>query len=120
MKGLAAAALLTLFSSNVRSAPPPGIAINPELHAWFERQHNLNNGWCCNLADGHILEEEEWRVVGNNYEVFIRNQWVKIDSELLRRDPLSDPNPTGKAIVWYAILGENRLQIYCFASGTKS
>lgn len=111
------ALILTLIFGTARAAPPPGVLIDPSLHAWFERQHNLRGGWCCNEADGHILEDDEWRTAGDHYEVLIGKKWHAVDRQSLRAGA-DDPNPTGKAIAWYVTWGEDGASVFCFAPGT--
>lgn len=100
-------------------APPPGVTIDPALHEWFERQVNQNHGDCCKLADGHILEQEDTRIVDGHYEVRIENYWYPIQPYMMRLAAMDDPNPTGKPIVWYSRIDEMGVyyQIYCFAPG---
>lgn len=85
-------------------------------HYWFEHQYSVHGEWCCNVADGHILEDEDWRAVGGEYTARIEGQWHPIPAFALR-DPAGGPNPTGKAIVWYLLVGDH-LTIFCFAPGT--
>ena len=124
MKRGAIALLLAALPVITAKADPPGnIDIDPALHAWFERQHNLRGGWCCNLGDGHIIEDTEWKTSESGYQVLIAGKWYKVDSDTLRRSD-GDPNPTGKAIVWYRGYGNRDgdfawVTIYCFAPGTE-
>ena len=105
----------SLMAWTALAAPPPGVEIDPALHAWFERQHNVNGGWCCDLGDGHILDDADWRAITGSYEVRIQGVWHTIPVSVMR-DPGNDPNPTGKAIVWYRAFGP-AVTIYCFAPG---
>lgn len=112
---LAAAIGLLFIQQPAYPAPPPGLAPNPELHAWFERQHNVSGAWCCDISDGHILNDEEWRMTGDHYEALILGRWYPIQPDQLRRD-MNDPNPTGSAVVWYLVI-EMGVTIFCFAPG---
>jgi hypothetical protein len=94
-------------------APPPNP--DPVLHQWFETQHSVAGAWCCDVADGYILADKDWRQAGDHYEVRIEGQWYPIPADALR-DPHGGPNPTGQAIVWYTGAG-SYLRIYCFAPG---
>jgi len=57
------------------AASPPDTDLNGSLHAWFEHQHSVAGAWCCNVADGHILVESDWRTTGSHYEVWIDHAW---------------------------------------------
>jgi len=97
------------------AAPPPSTDLNSPMHAWFERQHSVAGQWCCDIADGHILSESDWRASGGGFEVRINGRWVPVPSHALR-DPAGGPNPTGNAIVWYSVSGDLPT-IFCFAPG---
>lgn len=111
-------------------APPPGAQIDPALHAWFERQYSRDGSWCCNVSDGHILDESDWRIsdaflfgMVPYYEVQIGGKWYPIDEKKIHVNAENDPNPTGHAIVWYAISDDpfmtGQVIIFCFAPGTS-
>jgi len=96
--------------------PPPGTDLDSPLHKWFETQHNAQGGWCCQLADGKILESDEWRITDSGtYQVFIVGNWQDIQPYMYR-NPIGGPNPTGKAIVWYRII-DSGITIFCFTPG---
>lgn len=69
--------------------------------------------WCCNVADGHALDDADRRAAGASYEVRIAGTWHPVANDALR-DPVGGANPTGHAIVWY--VGDPP-HIYCFAPG---
>lgn len=110
--GTGMVAVLALLAGVARAEPPPGTDLDGPLHAWFERQHNVNGGWCCDLGDGEILPDDAWRITTNGYEVMLGGAWHDIPPHALR-DTAGGPNPTGKAILWHR--GE---LIFCFAPGT--
>lgn len=110
-----AVVLAALLANAALAKPPPGVPIDPELHAWFERQHSASGAWCCDISDGHMLADSEWRVVAEHYEVFIQGEWMGVGPSQLR-DPAGGPNPTGQAVVWYTV-GRYGVRIYCFAPG---
>ena len=87
------------------------------LHLWFENQHSVAGKWCCDVADGYLLDTENWRSSGSAYEVRIFKRWFLVPAAALR-DTEGGPNLTGKAIVWY-VVSEAGLQIECFAPGTE-
>ncbi len=110
------AAVIGLLAAPALADPAPGTNLDAPMHQWFERQYSLRGAWCCNLSDGHLLDDTEWRSTAGNFEVLISGHWWPVEADKLR-DPNGGPNPTGKAIVWYTT-GESGLNIYCFAPGT--
>lgn len=109
------AVTLWLLSQSAAFPAPPSNP-DPVLHEWFDRQRSVRGILCCSIADGHILSDEEWRINGAFYEVYIRGEWHRVLPSQLR-DTAGGPNPTGRAIVWYTI--RDRVIIYCFAPGTE-
>jgi hypothetical protein len=110
-----ATALLIAMSTAAIAAPPPNA--DPALHAWFEKQNNIDGFFCCSLADGHILSDDEWRSNKGIYEVRISGQWYPVSPGWVR-DTAGGPNPTGHAIVWYGDDGYG-VHLYCFAPGPE-
>jgi hypothetical protein len=108
---------LMICSAVAIAAPPPGTDLDSPLHAWFERQRATNGALCCSVADGHILNDDEWRATGNAYEVRIARRWYPVPDGALR-DVSGGLNPTQHAVVWYSMWGTD-LHIYCFAPGTE-
>jgi len=105
-----------LIATPCFAAPPPDAGLDVPLHSWFEHQHSLTGDWCCNVADGHLLAETEWRPSGDHYEVWIDHAWHAVPATALR-DPLGGPNPTGHAIVWWSKVG-TEIVIHCFGPGS--
>lgn len=115
-------AILLLLTTPALAAPPPGTDLNSPLHHWFHDQHSIKGLWCCDVSDGHILSDEDWRMKlipagesDSGYEVRINNEWVPVPQSAMR-DPNGGPNPTGHAIAWY-LVNEYGATIYCFAPG---
>jgi hypothetical protein len=118
MKILAIAVALSLCSM-------PAVARDGDVrrgglfHPWFESQHNIRGDWCCDISDGHMLSDEEWRETDDqHYQVSIGGAWIQVPDYALR-DPKGGPNPTGKAIVWYTVW-DGHPHIYCFAPGWQA
>jgi hypothetical protein len=99
---------------NVTHAAPPPNA-DPQRHLWFERQRRVTGIWCCNTADGHVLDDDDWRATSEHYEVRLAGTWFVVPAHALR-DPRGGPNMIGRAVVWYVIM-EAGVQIMCFAPG---
>jgi hypothetical protein len=106
---------LVLFSKwNATCAAPPPDA-DPQRHAWFERQRSIAGTWCCNAADGYLLDHSDWRATTEHYEVRLAGAWFVVPARALR-DPRGGPNVIGRAVVWYVIT-EAGVHIMCFAPG---
>lgn len=103
-----------------RADPPPGTDMNSPLAQWFQRQKDFGGRDCCGEADGHILEDEDQKIVGDHYEVRIHDHWIRVLPNQFRGNALNDPNPTGHPIIWYGNVefGQGDVVIYCFAPGT--
>lgn len=101
------------LAAPIHAAPPPDGT--PDRHIWFENQHSVSGAWCCNVSDGHMLDDNEWRQSAAGYEARINGAWAPVPPDAMR-DPKGGPNDTGKAIVWYTI-GDDGVRIYCFAPG---
>ena len=78
---------------------------------WMMQQHNTRNGQCCDGHDGYLLDDNEWRIVGNHYEVFYNSTWHEVPDWAMLRTP--DNNPTGRAVLWIW-----RGEPNCFAPAT--
>jgi hypothetical protein len=108
------ASLLFPATWNVTHAAPPPDA-DPQRHLWFERQRSVAGIWCCNTADGHVLDDGDWRATSEHYEVRLAGTWFVVPAHALR-DPRGGPNMIGRAVVWYVIM-EAGVHIMCFAPG---
>jgi hypothetical protein len=110
---VAAVTIAALAFPSAFAAPPPNA--DPRLHAWFERQHSIAGAWCCNISDGHLLGDTDWKTVGSGYAVRIKGVWYAVPASAIR-DPGGGPNPTGRAIVWYNEW-TGGVKIWCFSPG---
>lgn len=89
---------------------------------WFARQHNVLMQSCCGAGDAYLLDDNQWRIKGTDYEVQIDGRWYGIGRTQMLRSSLEDPNPTGKAVVWYSFDSTmpGSTHIWCFTPGTES
>jgi hypothetical protein len=108
------ASLALLAKWDVTHAAPPPDA-DPQRHIWFERQRSIAGTWCCDTADGYVLDDSDWRTTKEHYEVRLAGAWFVVPPHALR-DPHGGPNMIGRAVVWYVIT-EAGVQIMCFAPG---
>jgi hypothetical protein len=115
------ATAIVLSSWCACAAPPPGTDLNSALHKWFDSQvvpqGDMRAGLsCCRESDGHIIEEDDWRISDGHYEIHIGDDWVVVrDTQVL-----STQNPTGKPVAWYNRYPNAGAVVYCFAPGTVS
>ena len=79
---LSAIAAAIIFSAPALASPPPDA--NPDLHAWFDRQHAVSGAWCCNL---------EWRSTGDAYQVLIGGEWHQVTPDEIRDRSRRRPEP---------------------------
>ncbi len=119
-KTLLAVLIGAAANGSVVAAPPPGTDLTSPTHAWFEQQHNVKGQLCCDVSDGHMLDEKDVRMKGGIYEVRIEGVWFPVGPSEMRDPIRGGPNPTGHPIVWYTrtITRLPGLIISCFAPGT--
>ena len=115
---LAGALILTACWTFPAEAAPPDNP-DPALHAWFERQHSVSGAWCCDVSDGHFIDDSDVRAAGDHYEVFIEGAWQAVPNDAMRDPNYGGPNETGRPIVWYLVTPDGGIRIYCFAPGTE-
>jgi hypothetical protein len=129
---LAFALLLAPTTARATGDYPPG-----PLKDWFEGQwstgipgaewpdpekvdplHHPVKQWCCDMEDGHVLEDGDWRRGVWRYEVRIGDRWYPVPDGA-EVDPKGGPNPTGHAVVWYnkTVPEMGEYWIYCFTPG---
>ena len=106
-----------LCASHGLADPPPGA--DPVLHDWFDKQHSIKQVYCCNVSDGHILDDQDWHSTGTGYEIRVNGKWFPVPPDAMRDVITGGPNPTGHAVAWYAVLPwyNDGVLIYCFAPG---
>ena len=109
-------------------ATPATHTDNPD-HEWYTQQYNLLHGNCCGLGDAFILEEDEWKNLGNDkYSVKIDGEWHTVEASKRRDVEPSKPGsygyepfrgmpaPSKSAVVWYDHKGGGgELRIWCFS-----
>ena len=80
---------------------------------WFASQHNNRNVSCCEVADGHHLDDTNWKA-DQNGDYWVKDKelgpdWVKVPDYAIINPK---DRPVDYAVVW--IYGGT---IYCFMAG---
>ena len=66
------------------------------LTDWFKSLTNQTGVPCCDIADGHRVEDVDWRVeTDGSYSVRLSGQWQAVPAKAVIKD-----NKAGYAIVW--------------------
>lgn len=111
--------LLLLLAMPAYAGAPPG-TYDPDgsIRQWFERQQSVSGTSCCSVADGHIIDGDQWHInmATSRYEVMIDGNWVVIEPDKMRRLE-GGSNPTEGAVVWYVMTPDKTPYIFCFAPG---
>ena len=79
---------------------------------WMFLQRNMRGASCCDISHAHFLKEEDWKNGGKHYQVRVGDRWYDIEDWQMLKP--ADPNPTGKAILWYSGDAEGYVIIFCF------
>jgi hypothetical protein len=85
-------------------------AAHPEWNPWLMQQRNQRDWVCCNDEDVLVLADNEWRTVGDHYEVLRDGRWEPVPAWAMTT---TGDNITGGALLW--VLDG---QIRCFKPGT--
>lgn len=94
-----------LFINSAGARDLDGQYANSPNHEWVSTRKNHNGVPCCDIADGHRLDDVDWKSDDDSYSVRIDGEWVKVDSDKV----LTEPNKIGSAMVWIW-----HSQIMCF------
>lgn len=95
--GLAlAVAFVVALVDSASSRDLEGKYANSPNSEWVKSRHNKQGTSCCEVADGHRLDDVDWKSDGDTYSVRIEGQWVKIPPDHV----LTEPNVIGPAMVW--------------------
>ena len=88
---------------------------DPSLAPWFQSLQAPSGMSCCALADGHILKDSEWRIVGDHYEILVAGKWIEVPADAVLNQV---ENPTGGAVAFYPPSGAPPL--YCFVRPSET
>ena len=127
MRWLAAAAFLLIAGPVDARAPPEGSAdwkIMRDFTGWITSRYGEHGTYCCNLADGRPLNDNEIRVKNGHYEfLFSRAHWPEDGTDAWVSIPdgtiLREFNPVGYPIVWAIGYGD-QVRVFCAILGSGS
>ncbi len=103
--------VLSLFVS-MAHARDDGSHADAPLHDWFTHLQNGQGMLCCEEADGHRLEDVDWRgEADGTYSVRVDGQWIKLAPEQI----VKEPNRLGSAVVW---IWQGRITCFMPGAGT--
>lgn len=136
LKVVAAIAAVLAIATPALALPPPGTDMSSPEHAWWECQKQNGTGIsCCSVADGHVLNDDQWRKddARNVYQALIDGHWRDIDPKKIVQPSQQcgpEPNAEHRTMAkvwfsrnWYPIEGgskeEEEPNIYCFMVGTE-
>jgi hypothetical protein len=98
-------------------AATAALAHDPQHHVdgptlnWFQELQN-QRGWpCCDGTDGTRLEDPDWRMVEDKYQVRLEGVWRDVPPEAL----ITQRNRVGYAMVWVM-----HNIVRCFMPGTET
>ncbi len=88
---------------------------------WFKNLTSPKGGLCCDVADGHAIEDPDWEMVTDadrpdlHYRVRLDGEW----RDVYDQNVVSQVNRTGKAFVW-TVYDHGFLFPRCFMPGNLS
>ncbi len=96
-------------------------------HEWFAKQMvpDETTRGCCAESDGHVLEEEDWKIIDGEYTVRTGpdGAWTVFPNTGAGKPKNTilgfNSNPTGKPVAWWTYLN-GKAVARCFAPGTLS
>lgn len=99
------------LSLQVHARDLDGQYANSPNHDWFASQKNQNGTSCCDVADGHRVEDADWKSDSDgHYWVRLEEKWVIVPDQAVINPK---HRPVDYAVVWIY----NGV-IFCFMVGT--
>lgn len=80
------------------------------LRDWFNSLRSPAGSVCCVDFDGRSLEEADWRIGPNGYQVLAAGKWIDVPADAV----VAGPNRLGRAHLWLRPDGGVR----CFIPGS--
>ncbi len=123
MKRIIATLLLSTLCGIVQAHPPAldseDYAIMHDFVQWVREQHNTDQQWCCDIADGRPIKPDEIRIAddpihGRHYQIlYTKKHWPEGTEEWVdvpKSSILNTMSPVGYPVVWMW-----RGEVRCFA-----
>jgi hypothetical protein len=103
---------LIFLVSVVMHASAGGHVDDPN-HDWFEHQRNSAGKPCCEIADGHRVDDADWKSDGaGHYQVRLEGKWIPVpDAAVI--NPHDRPIDYAVVWIWHG-------DILCFMPGSGS
>lgn len=109
---ISACAVFFTLSGTGWSRDPDGRYANSPLKSWFDSLAS-KRGPCCSDADGTALSDVDWESKNGSYKVRIDGKWYDVPEDAV----LTQPNLSGKTMVWPTMGWWGGLTIRCFIPG---
>ena len=102
-----------IFLVSVVMRAVAGGHIDDPNHAWFEHQRNSAGKPCCEIADGHRVDDADWKSDGaGHYQVRLDGKWIPVpDAAVI--NPHDRPIDYAVVWIWHG-------EILCFMPGSGS
>jgi len=87
-----------IFLVSVVMCAVAGGHIDDPNHDWFEHQRNSAGKPCCEIADGHRVDDADWKSDGaGHYQVRLEGKWIPVpDAAVIN----PHDRPIDYAVVW--------------------
>lgn len=85
---------------------------DPATQQKFRNLHNQYGTSCCDIADGHLVEDPDWKGPNEDgsFDVRYDGKWVNVEKQRIVQ------SPTGQALIWR---NPSVDKPYCFAPGVQ-
>ncbi len=90
-----------------------GLLIYVQGGSWVDQLRNQDGGVCCYNSDGRRLDDPEWRVTKDHYEVLFTEGWIQVPDWAV----VQGRNEDGIVRVWSQVDPSSTRSIRCFLRG---
>lgn len=109
---LTAMVLLSMDTALAAGPPEKWAQYSPEIKKKFLNLHNQYGTSCCDVADGHLVEDPDWKGPNEDgsFDVMFDGAWHNVEKNRIVQ------SPTGQALIWR---NPSVDKPYCFAPGVQ-